>query len=383
MLAAVDTRPEPTAPSCLPVAALPGTPRLDLDVRAAVTRYRRLAAAMPGTAVHYAVKANSDPALLAALAGAGCRFDVAGLAEAVATLEAGADPADLICSNPVQSREHIAGMDRLGVRLFVVDSHQELQKLAVAAPGASVLCRLVTTGTGSDWSLSRKYGCSPDQAVAILQAAEDSGLDAAGVSFHVGSQQRDPQAWSEPVAAAATVFARLRARGIRPWLLDLGGGFPAHLEGECPPLPAYAAAIEVALRRGFGAGRPRTLVEPGRAVVADAGVLVASVLAVVHRGETRWVYLDAGVFSGLVETLDEAIRYRISTTADGGATGPCVLAGPTCDSADVLYQRTPVHLPLDLAEGDTVRLLSAGAYTSCYATVGFNGFAPMPTRLIG
>jgi ornithine decarboxylase len=124
-------------------------------------------------------------------------------------------------------------------------------------------------------------------------------------------------------------------------------------------------------------------VEPGRAVVADAGVLVATVLAVLRRGDTRWVYLDAGVFSGLVETLDEAIRYRITTSADGGTAGPCVLAGPTCDSADVLYQRTPVHLPLELAEGDTVRLMSAGAYTSCYSTVGFNGFAPMPTRIIG
>ena len=380
MLAAVDTRP---ATTFLPEAAPPGTPRLDLDVRAAVTRYRRLAASLPGSAVHYAVKANSDPALLAALAAAGCRFDVAGLAEVVAALEAGADPCDLICSNPVQRRDDIAAMAGLGVRLFVVDSRQEVRKLAAAAPGTSVLCRIVTTGAGSDWSLSRKYGCSPDHAVEILRYADDSGLDAAGVSFHVGSQQRDPNAWSEPVAAAAAVFAALRAHGIRPWLLDLGGGFPAHLEGECPPLPAYAAAIEVALRRSFGAHRPRTLVEPGRAVVADAGVLVAGVLAVVHRGLTRWVYLDAGVFSGLVETLDEAIRYRISTTADGGATGPCVLAGPTCDSADVLYQRTPVQLPLDLAEGDTVRLLSAGAYTSCYATVGFNGFAPLPTRLIG
>jgi ornithine decarboxylase len=100
----------------------------------------------------------------------------------------------------------------------------------------------------------------------------------------------------------------------------------------------------------------------------------------VHRGGVRWVHLDAGVFSGLVETLDEAIRYRLTTSADG-PTGPCVLAGPTCDSADVLYQDRPVHLPLTLAEGDEVRLHSAGAYTSCYSTVGFNGFPPLRTVL--
>jgi ornithine decarboxylase len=123
-------------------------------------------------------------------------------------------------------------------------------------------------------------------------------------------------------------------------------------------------------------------VEPGRGVVADAGTLVTTVIAVVRRGGTRWVFLDAGVFTGLVETLDEAIRYPIRTSADGGPTGPCVLAGPTCDSADVLYEKSPVHLPLALGEGDTLRLLSAGAYTTCYSTVGFNGFAPLPTRLV-
>jgi len=383
MAATLETTPVPlparvrSRPLRHPAAA---TPYLHLDVAAAVTRFRRIGAALPGTAVHYAVKANPDPVLLAALAAAGSRFDVASPAEVVAAIEAGAAPSELVCSNPVKRREDISFAARLGVRLFVVDSLEETQKVAAAAPGSAVLCRLVTSGDGSDWSLSRKYGCSSTQATDILRCAAAVGLDPAGVCFHVGSQQRDPQAWDAPIADAARVFAALRAVGLDPWLLDLGGGFPAHLEGGCPPLASYGAAIERSLRRHLGAHRPQTIVEPGRAVVADAGTLVSTVLAVVRRGETRWVFLDAGVFTGLVETLDEAIRYPLETSADGGPTGPCVLAGPTCDSVDVLYERRPVELPLGLGEGDTVRLRAAGAYTTCYSTVGFNGFAPLPTR---
>jgi ornithine decarboxylase len=194
----------------------------------------------------------------------------------------------------------------------------------------------------------------------------------------VGSQQRDPEAWAAPIAAAAHVFELLRRRGLSPRLLDLGGGFPAVYDDGCRAVSAYGEAIGRHLNEAFGEQRPETIIEPGRGIVGDAGTLVSTVIAVVHRGGVRWVFLDAGVFTGLVETLDESIRYRLRTTADG-ATGPCVLAGPTCDSADVLYQDRMVQLPLELAEGDEVRLLSTGAYTSCYSSVGFNGFAPLRT----
>ena len=366
--------PDPRRPSA--------TPYLRLHVGEAVERYRRLTRALPGTAIHYAVKANPDPRLLAALNGAGCSFDVASPAEVHAALTAGAVPSDLVYSNPVKRRSDIAYAAARGVRLFVVDSLEETAKVADAAPGASVLCRLVTSGEGSDWPLSRKYGCSTQQAIDVLRHAARLGLDPAGVSFHVGSQQRDPEAWAGPIAASARVFRVLRESGIQLRLLDLGGGFPAALAEGCPPPSAYGAAIQRHLARHFGQHRPRTLIEPGRGIVAEAGVLVAEVLAVVHRGDTRWVYLDAGVFTGLVETLGEAIRYPIETDRDGGRTGPCVLAGPTCDSVDVLYERTMVDLPLDLTEGDRVRLLGTGAYTTCYSTVGFNGFPPLPTRLV-
>ncbi|HYN28719.1 MAG TPA: type III PLP-dependent enzyme [Dermatophilaceae bacterium] len=373
-----------TARAPQPREGLPAaTPYLELDVGVAVARYQELAAALPGTGIRYAVKANPHPALLRALATAGCSFDVASPAEVHAALAAGAAAGALVCSNPVRRRDHAAEVAGLGVRVVVVDSPQEVAKVAEVAPGSSVLVRILASGDGSDWPLSRKYGCSPSQAVRLLHDAAVLGLDPAGVCFHVGSQQRDPRAWCTPVADAARVFTGARTLGLRPWLLDLGGGFPARLEGQAPPVTAYGRVIEEALDAGFGGDRPHTLAEPGRGIVGDAGTVVARVVAVLDRGVTRWVYLDAGVFTGLVETLDEAIRYRLETSADGGPTRPCVLAGPTCDSADVLYERRPVHLPRALAEGDVVRLRSAGAYTTCYSTVGFNGFAPMSTVLTG
>jgi ornithine decarboxylase len=373
--AAPKSAPPPTTPLTSPAP----TPRLELSVGTAVARYLALASALPGTAIHYAVKANPHPVLLRALAQAGCRFDVASPTEVRAALAAGATASHLVHSNPVARRDHLAEAHALGVRLFVVDSAGEVAKLADAAPGSSLLVRIVTSGSGSDWPLSRKYGCTVHDAVGLLVAAGRLGLDPAGVSFHVGSQQRDPQAWGAPIASAARVFAGARAAGLHPWLLDLGGGFPARLDGEPLPVADYGRAIDAHLGTSFGSERPHTLVEPGRGVVGDAGTVVASVVGVVDRGGTRWVFVDAGVFTGLVETLDEAIRYRLETPGVSGPTGPCVLAGPTCDSADVLYETTPVWLPLSLTEGDELRIHAAGAYSTCYSTVGFNGFAPLAT----
>ena len=290
--------PGPSASTpATPSAPLP-TPRLELSVGTAVTRYLALASALPGTAIHYAVKANPHPVLLRALAQAGCRFDVASPTEVRAALAAGAPASHLVHSNPVARRDHLAEAYSLGVRLFVLDSAGEVDKLAEAAPGSSVLVRIVTSGSGSDWPLSRKYGCTVDEAVGLLVAAGRLGLDAAGVSFHVGSQQRDPQAWRAPIHSAATVFSRVRAAGLHPWLLDLGGGFPARLDTEPQPVADYGRAIDRHLTEAFGADRPRTLVEPGRGVVGDAGTVVTSVVGVVDRGGSRWVFVDAGVFTG-------------------------------------------------------------------------------------
>jgi ornithine decarboxylase len=203
-----------------------------------------------------------------------------------------------------------------------------------------------------------------------------------GICFHVGSQQHDPTAWDEPLAATGRLRNALRALGSDLDVVDLGGGFPAL--GTVDAVPAvrrYGEEIRDSLRRHLGDDLPEVMAEPGRFLVADAGVLETEVVLVTERAGARWVYVDAGLFSGLAETMGEAIRYRITAHRDGvpltGERGPVVVAGPTCDSVDVLYREHRPALPLELRAGDRLRFHAAGAYTTSYSSVGFNGFEPL------
>jgi ornithine decarboxylase len=362
---------------------------LALDVMA--QRYQALADALPETAVYYAVKANPEPEVITLLAALGSCFDIASPAELDLCLRCRVPPEAISYGNTIKKQADIAYAYRLGVRLFVFDSLMELEKLAAAAPGASVFCRLPSTGCGADWPLSAKFGCAPEMAADLLVRAKRLGLDPCGVSFHVGSQQRQPGQWDAAIGRAAAVFAAVAGQGIQLRLLNLGGGFPAHYLDEIPAIESYADAIRDGVARHFGASPPSLVVEPGRYIAADAGVLVTEVVLVsrkAYRDEQRWVYLDTGIFGGLAETLGESIKYRLSVAGAGGGgegdgpTGPVMLAGPTCDSVDVMYQIHRYCLPLDLTAGDKVLFLSAGAYTKAYCTDGFNGFEPMAAHCL-
>ena len=364
----------------------PATPCLVIDLDVVEERYRALAATLPSASVHYAVKANPSPGVLARLAALGSRFDVASPAEIGLCLAAGVDPSRISYGNTIKKRRDIASAHAAGVRLFVVDSGEELGKLAAAAPGATVLVRVLVSGEGADWPLSRKFGCDPDMAVDLLVEAATLGLEPAGVSFHVGSQQREPGRWDPAIRLAASVLRQAAAAGVPVSTLNIGGGFPATYEGGAPEIAAYGQAIAAALAHHLADLPVQVLCEPGRYIAGDAGVLRAEVVLVsrkAYRDEHRWVYLDVGRFGGLAETEGEAIRYRLQTSVDGGPVGPVILAGPTCDSVDVLYERTRYHLPLTLAEGDTVDILAAGAYTAAYASAGFNGFGPLTVHELG
>jgi ornithine decarboxylase len=363
----------------------PETPCLVVDLDAIAAAYDALVWHLPLARVYYAVKANPASEIVAMLEGKGASFDVASRGEIELCLENGIEPDRMSFGNTIKKERDIAFAYEAGLRLFAFDSERELEKLARAAPGSRVFCRILVACDGADWPLSRKFGCAPEMAVALLKKARRFGLDPYGVSFHVGSQQTDPNQWEGAVAAAARMFSLLAAADVDLRMVNIGGGFPARYRGPVPGVEHYAQSVMAAITRHFGNHLPEIIVEPGRSLVGDAGIIQSEVVLIAQKGggdRRRWVYLDVGKFNGLAETLDESIKYRIETPGRTGPSGPVVLAGPTCDSADILYERSDYRLPLTLAVGDKVEILSAGAYTASYASVGFNGFAPIRTYCI-
>lgn len=361
-------------------------PCLVVDLDIVRENYLGFARALPDTRVFYAVKANPAPELLSLLASLGSCFDTASLVEIDQALVAGAPPERISFGNTIKKERDIARAFEMGIRLFAVDSAAEVEKIARVAPGSKVFCRILCDGAGAEWPLSRKFGCAPEMAVSILDYAHRLGLNAYGVSFHVGSQQTNPRMWDGALASAARVFGELAERGVNLQMVNLGGGFPTKYLKNIPAVKTYGAAIFRALSKHFGNRIPETIIEPGRGMVGNAGMIEAEVVLISKKSdseeEMRWVYLDIGKFNGLAETIDEMIRYPIRTSADGGLTSPCVIAGPTCDSVDVLYEKQPYELPISLEIGAKVLIEGTGAYTTTYSAVGFNGFPPLETFVI-
>ncbi len=367
----------------------PATPCLVVDVDQVELRYCELEAALPLARIYYAVKANPATPVLQRLVALGSCFDSASWEEIELCLQAGADPSAISFGNTIKKATAIASAHAAGVGMFAFDSDEELEKLARHAPGARVYCRLLVENAGADWPLSRKFGTTVEHASALMLRARTLGLDPYGLSFHVGSQQTDTAAYEAAVGRAAMLFTDLAAAGLDIRMLNLGGGFPTRYRDDVPEIDQFAAAIGRAMTRHFGNALPEMVVEPGRFIVGDAGVVSSEVVLVSRRGlpeggrdGVRWVYLDIGRFGGLAETEGEAIRYRIRTPHDGAAVGPVAIAGPTCDGADILYERSGYRLPLDLATGERVELLSTGAYVSTYCSTRFNGFAPLAEHYI-
>jgi len=356
------------------------TPYLLIDLHAVDGAYRALADALPEVAIRYAVKCNPDERILRRLHAAGSAFEIASYPELQVLGRLGVRAEDVIFSSPIKPWEHVREAARAGVWRFAFDSASELDKLAEHAPGAAVYARLATGGAGSEVPSEGKFGVTPAQAVGLIQYARSLRLDPYGVAFHVGSQMTDPGAWEAAIRLSAVVMRELLAHGIRLRMLNVGGGFPARYTDQVPDLPAFGASIRRAVDRHLPYP-VRLCAEPGRALVAEAGILVASVVGTAERAGTSWLHLDVGAFNGMMEALltRNRLAYPLADSRTSGARRRYHVTGPTCDSQDTMFFGVP--LSEGLVPGDRVYIYTAGAYTTCYAST-FNGFRAPATHCL-
>jgi ornithine decarboxylase len=362
------------------------TPFLVIDTATVKRQYDELVDAFPYASVYYAVKANPAPEILGLLRDRGSNFDIASVYELDRVLGLGVGPERISYGNTIKKSRDIRHFYSKGVRMYATDSEADLRNIAKAAPASRVYVRILTEGTETaDWPLSRKFGCQTDIAMDLLMLARDLGLEPYGVSFHVGSQQRDIGAWDAAIAKVKVIFERLRDEdGIELKMINLGGGFPANYINKTNDLATYAEEITRYLHEDFGDELPEIILEPGRSLVSNAGVLVSEVVLISRKSRTglnRWVYTDVGKFSGLIETMGEAIKFPVYTEKKGELED-VVLAGPTCDSADIMYEDYKYALPLNLSIEDRLYWFSTGAYTVSYSAIEFNGFPPLQSYFI-
>jgi ornithine decarboxylase len=364
--------------------------RIVFDLSGIEERYASLLDELPGVAVRFALKACPVDEVLDALARKGSGVDAASVQEIRQAAAAGVPPDRIHYGNTIKADADIAEAYRLGIRDFATDTLEDVEALAEHAPGARVFCRLATDGVGALWGLSRKFGCCAADAVAVMERARDAGLEPAGLSVHVGSQQMTAEAWRRAFEQLVDLLGVLRRRGMSLRYVNLGGGLPAlgYLDrrGEPldPPLDKMFAVIREGMQHCRDAGGPLDfVVEPGRYLVADHGAVRAHVsrLSLRHTetGEPRyWLYLSCGKFNGLYEM--DALQYRLVFPGHrDGPRVPATVAGPTCDSDDAYPgDHHLVEVPAAVVSGDPVWVLSSGAYAVSYMTQGFNGFGPLP-----
>jgi ornithine decarboxylase len=372
-----------TVPAHWPIALAPDvlasvrtpTPYLITDLSTVADRYHRFCAALPGIRPHYAMKCNSSPEILRTLADAGAGFEVASLGELKMLQYIGVDPADVLYSNPIKPPSHVAAAHAAGLWRFSFDSPGELDKIASHAPGSAVYLRLRVDDSNSTFPLSRKFGASESEASDLLRRARKLGLRPYGLTFHVGSQSAVVSAWRRAVAAAGRIMAEA---DVTLTMLNIGGGFPSRYVSEVPDIEEIGAAVVPAIDELLPYRPSLLTAEPGRHLVAESGVLVATVLGRETRGDENWIYLDVGAFNGMMETLQTGNTWEYplwTSRADHGlvACEKFTVTGPSCDSSDTMFYG--VDLPSTIAPGDRVYIGSAGAYTLSYAS-GFNGFPP-------
>ncbi|PNR96200.1 type III PLP-dependent enzyme [Petrotoga sp. 9PWA.NaAc.5.4] len=356
-------------------AKLLETPFLVLDTSCVKENYFRLKNSINNVEIFYAVKANSHSSILETLRDLGSSFDVASKGEIIKLMDIGVSTDKMSFGNTIKKEKDIKFAWENGVEYFAVDSEMEVEKIARNAPGAKVYGRLAMSSNDSEWPLSGKFGTDADHLIDILKYAKRKGLVPYGVSFHVGSQSYNKYKWKEAILTASEVFEKLHKERIDLKMLNLGGGIPVQHTKPVPSVEEIGAIINESVNEYLGwVDGLRVISEPGRSMVGSAGITASRVLLRSRKGTQTWVFLDVGVFHGLMETI-ENFRYEVVVEGkENSETMTMTLAGPTCDSVDTIYDE--IDLPIDIDYSDIVYFINTGAYTNEYATY-FNGIEPV------
>jgi ornithine decarboxylase len=325
--------------------------------------------------VFYAVKANPDIEVLRLLNIFGIGFEIASEGELRMLASLGVEPQRIITSNPMKTFRFLEEAVDYGIKYFAYDSEAEVEKLMKYAPGSNVYVRLTVPNEGSEWPLSKKYGVELEDAVRLLVLAKEKRLNPVGITFHVGSQCNNVYNWNSAIEKARELWDLAEAGGVKLKVLNIGGGYPITYTKKVVDIETIESKIDKVLRQKFP-DDVEIFIEPGRAVVGDAGVFVATVIGKAARGDENWLYIDVGVFNGLMESVG-GIKYHY-IVGSRNELKKWTVVGPSCDSFDVIDR--DVELP-DPEVGNRILIPSSGAYTISYASE-FNGFSIPKTILI-
>ncbi len=362
------------------------TPFLIINLEKINQRYDEMKKHLPFGKIYYAMKSNPNDEVIKLLYKKGASFDVATIFEIKQLLKLGIPPERMSFGNTIKKEEDIAFAYKQGIRIFVTDSHSDLNKIARQAKGSKVFFRIITEGSGADWPLSRKFGAHPEVIYDLILEAKDLNLIPYGLSFHVGSQQRNIGQWDSLINQVKHMFDLVAKEGIHLQSINMGGGFPANYLQPTHKLSVYAKEIKQFLKKNFGKNLPEIILEPGRSIVGDSGIIVSKIIMIAKKSassEHEWVFIDIGKFGGLAETIDESIKYPIYTeNTKPKELKEVILAGPTCDSMDILYEQFKYQLPADIKENENIYIFSTGAYTSSYSSRNFNGIPPLTEYIL-
>lgn len=354
------------------------TPFLLIDSKRVKERVHLIGRHIKNSKVFYAVKANPDIEILRFLNKLKIGFEISSEGELDILSSLKVEPERIISSNPVKSLKFLKLAASYGIRYFAFDSSDEVDKLSHFAPDCNVYVRLSVPNEGSEWPLSKKFGVELDEAVELLSYAKEKKLNPVGVTFHVGSQCTNVYNWHIALDKASTLWSKAEKIGIKLTLLNIGGGYPIKYTKNVISIEMIEKNISNLIYDNF----PEDIeihIEPGRAVVGDAGVLVTTVIGKAKRSDEDWLYIDVGVFNGLMESVG-GIKYSyiVESYKHARSKKRWTLAGPSCDSFDVIDKNISMSEP---NIGDLILILSSGAYTISYASE-FNGFSIPKTILI-